>query len=87
MAENECPNFAGLFTAKVIKSHVKLHVKSDAQKVNSACAKMFADYTTITISDSSLADLEQETNLELLNLHCWLKANKQIGRASCRERV
>ena len=23
-----------------------------------------------------LADLEQETNLELLNLHCWLKANK-----------
>ena len=34
MAENECPNFAGLFTTKVIKSHVKLHVKSDAQKVN-----------------------------------------------------
>ena len=25
---------AGLFTTKVIKSHVKLHVKSDAQKVN-----------------------------------------------------
>ena len=25
---------------------------------------------------SILADLEQETNLELLNLHCWLKANK-----------
>ena len=37
---------------------------------------MFADDTTITISGSSLADLEQETNLELLNLHCWLKANK-----------
>ena len=35
MAENECPNFAGLFTTKVIKSHVKLDVKSDAQKVNS----------------------------------------------------
>ena len=34
MAENECPNFAGLFTTKVVKSHVKLHVKSDAQKVN-----------------------------------------------------
>ena len=33
VAENE--NFAGLFTTKVIKSHVKLHVKSDAQKVNS----------------------------------------------------
>ena len=44
--------------------------------LNSACAKMFADDTTITISGSSLADLEQETNLELLNLHCWLKANK-----------
>ena len=44
--------------------------------LNSACAKMFADDTTITISGSSLADLEQETNLELLNLHCWLRANK-----------
>ena len=44
--------------------------------LNSACAKMFADDTTITISGSSLVDLEQETNLELLNLHCWLKANK-----------
>ena len=37
---------------------------------------MLADDTTITISGSSQADLEQETNLELLNLHCWLKANK-----------
>ena len=27
---------------------------------------MFADDTTITISGSSLVDLEQETNLELL---------------------
>ena len=26
--------FGGLFTGRVIKSHVKLHVKSDAQKVN-----------------------------------------------------
>ena len=34
MAENGCPNFRGLFTTKVIKSYVKLHVKSDAQKVN-----------------------------------------------------
>ena len=37
---------------------------------------MFADDTNITISGSSLADLEQKTNLELLNLHCWLKASK-----------
>ena len=44
--------------------------------LNTACAKMFADNTNITISGSSLADLEQETNSELLNLHCWLKANK-----------
>ena len=29
--ENGCPNFRGLFTTKLIKSHVKLHVKSDAQ--------------------------------------------------------
>ena len=32
--------------------------------------KMFANDITITISGFSLADLEQETNLELLNLHC-----------------
>ena len=31
---------------------------------------MFADDTNITISGSSLADLEQETNSELLNFHC-----------------
>ena len=37
---------------------------------------MFADDTNITISGSPLADLEQETNSELLYLHCWLKANK-----------
>ena len=37
---------------------------------------MFADDTNIIISGSSLADLEQETNSELRNLHCWLKANK-----------
>ena len=29
--ENGCPNFRDLFTRKLIKSHVKLHVKSDAQ--------------------------------------------------------
>ena len=44
--------------------------------LNTACTKMFADDTNITISGSSLADLEQKTNLELLNLHCWLTANK-----------
>lgn len=40
---------------------------------------MFADDTNITTSGhgSSLADLEQETNLDLLNLNCWLKANKR----------
>ena len=38
--------------------------------LNTACAKMFTDDTNITISGSSLADLKQETNLELLNLHC-----------------
>ena len=31
---NGCSNFRGLFTTKVIKSHLKVHVKSDAQKVN-----------------------------------------------------
>ena len=37
---------------------------------------MFEDDTSISISGSSLVDLEQETNSELLNLHGWLKANK-----------
>ena len=31
---NGCSNFRGLFTTKVIKKHLKVHVKSDAQKVN-----------------------------------------------------
>ena len=35
---------------------------------------MFED--DITISGSPLVDLEQKTNSELLNLHCWLKANR-----------
>ena len=30
----------------------------------------------ITSSGSPLADFEQETDSELLTLHCWLKANK-----------
>ena len=33
VGENRCPNFQGLFTTKAIKSHVKLHLKSDAQRV------------------------------------------------------
>ena len=44
--------------------------------LNTACAKILTDDTNITISGSALADLKQETNLELLNLHCWLKADK-----------
>ena len=31
---NGCLNFRGMFTTKIIKSNVKPHVKSDAQKVN-----------------------------------------------------
>ena len=34
-----CPNFQGLFTTRVIKSHVKLHVKFDAQKGNCIIVK------------------------------------------------
>ena len=34
VAENECLNFWGLFTAKVIKSHIKIHLKSAVQKVS-----------------------------------------------------
>ena len=37
--------------------------------LNTACAKMFAHDTNISISGSSLVDLEEETNSELLNLH------------------
>ena len=34
-----CPNFQGLFTTRVIKSHVKLQVKFDAQKGNCIIVK------------------------------------------------
>ena len=54
VAENECPNFAGLYTTKVIKSHVKLHVKSDAQKVN---------FDTAVTSSLEQTFLYQETML------------------------
>ena len=53
-----------------------IYIKDLPNCLNTACAKMFADDTTITISGSSLADLGQETNLEKLNFRCWLKANK-----------
>ena len=45
--ENRCPNFAGLFTTKVIKSDVKLHVKSDAQK---ACELTFNKFCLHTVT-------------------------------------
>ena len=38
MGENRCPNVQDLFTIKVIKSQVKLHVNSDAQKMNFLCS-------------------------------------------------
>ena len=44
--------------------------------LNAGCTKPIADDTNITISGSSLANLEQEKNSGLLNLHCWLKALK-----------
>ena len=53
-----------------------IYIKVLPNCLNTACAKMFADETNITISGSSLTDLEQETNSELLNLQRWLKAHK-----------
>ena len=44
--------------------------------LTTACEKMFADDINISISDCTLADLEQRINSELINLYCWLKANK-----------
>ena len=34
MGKNRYPNFRGLLTAEVVKSHVKLHVKTDVQKMH-----------------------------------------------------
>ena len=34
MGKNRYPNFRGLLTARVVKSHVKLHVKTDVQKIH-----------------------------------------------------
>ena len=54
-----------------------IYINDVPNSLNTACAaKMFTDDTNITISGCSVADIEQETNSELLNLHCWLKANK-----------
>ena len=33
VGEKGCPFLRSLFTTNVIKSHVKIHVKSDAQKI------------------------------------------------------
>ena len=41
-----------------------------------ACAKMFADDTNISIPGRTLADLKPMINSELANLNCWLKANR-----------
>ena len=38
--------------------------------LTTACAKMFADDTNISISGCTLADLEQRINSELVNLYC-----------------
>ena len=37
---------------------------------------MFADDTDITVPGCSLAELEQATNSELINLYSWLKGTK-----------
>lgn len=40
------------------------------------CGKMFADDTSISISDRSLADLQTMINCRLENINCWLRANR-----------
>ena len=44
--------------------------------LTTACAKKFADDTNISILGRTLADLEPMINPELVNLNCWLKANR-----------
>ena len=44
--------------------------------LTTACAKMFAGDTNISIPGRTLADLEPMINPELANLNCWLKANR-----------
>ena len=56
----------GIETCHVVNGNVRV-----------VCAEMFADKTNITLSGSTLADLEQVTNSELMSLHCRLQqANK-----------
>ena len=44
--------------------------------LTTACAKIFADDTNISIPGRTLADLEPMINSELVNLSYWLKANR-----------
>ena len=44
--------------------------------LDAASAKMFADDTNITVSGRNLHELEPIINSELVNLNCWLKANR-----------
>ena len=45
--KNRCPNFRGLFTTKVINSHVRLHAKSDAQNCELHAATLRFDMSNI----------------------------------------
>ena len=65
MAENGCPNFWGLFTARVIKSHIKLQLKFDTQKVNWSILRLWhfgrGDYKGPNCGEVLFPNLKAET--------------------------
>ena len=43
---------------------------------------LFADDTNVTVTGTSIQDIESKLNGELNNLYCWLLANKLTLNAS-----
>ena len=50
--------------------------------LNDSTPALFADDTNVTVTDTSIQDIESKLSGELNNLYCWLLANKLILNVS-----
>ena len=78
VGEDRCPNPRGLFTTKAIKSHVKLHVKSNAQKV--ICAAL--NKQVLQCSFENRKQYPMAFNRKSATLKLSAKINKRHGGLS-----
>ena len=53
-----------------------LYINDLPNCLTTACTKLFADDTNISIPGRTLADLKPMINSEVANLNCWLKGNR-----------